>query len=131
MMMRYLIHVLGDIHQPLHTSALFSQKFPNGDMGGNLFLIKFPTNNITNLHKLYDSGIDKFRNDIKRPLRSSDYDYLDDVSIQIMEEFKKDSMLRSIKSNFTEWINESHDHSQNFIYPGNAFFYFYRNHLQL
>ncbi len=121
-MMRYLVHVLGDIHQPLHTSALFSQKFPKGDLGGNLFLIKFPTNNITNLHKLYDSGIDKIKNDIKRPLKSSDFDYLDEVSNQIMEEYKKDTMLKTIRSNFTEWINESHDVSQNFIYPGNLYF---------
>jgi hypothetical protein len=119
MMMRYLIHILGDIHQPLHTSALFNDQFPDGDQGGNLFLIKFPeNNNITNLHKLFDSGIDKLRNDIKRPLKSRDYDYLDEISITIMEDFKKELMSEHIRSNFTDWINESHDISQEFIYPG-------------
>ena len=28
-------HLIGDIHQPLHASALFSPQFPHGDKGGN------------------------------------------------------------------------------------------------
>jgi len=28
-------HLIGDIHQPLHTTSLFSDQFPNGDKGGN------------------------------------------------------------------------------------------------
>jgi hypothetical protein len=56
MMMRYLIHVIGDIHQPLHASELFNDGlFVNGDQGGNLFKIKYK-DHIDNLHKLWDSG---------------------------------------------------------------------------
>ncbi len=36
----WLIHLVGDIHQPLHTSNLFSDQFLNGDRGGNSFWIK-------------------------------------------------------------------------------------------
>lgn len=32
---RYLVHVAGDIHQPLHSVALFNETFPTGDRGGN------------------------------------------------------------------------------------------------
>lgn len=54
-LLRYLIHVLGDIHQPLHASELFNDgQFKNGDFGGNLFKIKFE-HGIDNLHALYDS----------------------------------------------------------------------------
>lgn len=63
--MRYLIHVLGDIHQPLHTSTLVNEKFPDGDQGGNLFKIDF-SENIDNLHKLFDSGANKLGEEIKR-----------------------------------------------------------------
>ena len=31
----WLIHLAGDVHQPLHTLALFRQDLPNGDRGGN------------------------------------------------------------------------------------------------
>jgi len=65
LLMRYLIHVLGDIHQPLHSSTLINEKFPNGDQGGNLFLIKY-NENINNLHKLFDSGADNLGQPITR-----------------------------------------------------------------
>jgi hypothetical protein len=33
----WVLHLIGDLHQPLHTSALFSKgRFPAGDRGGNL-----------------------------------------------------------------------------------------------
>ncbi len=64
-LLRYLVHVLGDVHQPLHASSLFSDRFPKGDEGGNLFKIQY-TENINQLHKLFDSGVDKLGGDIKR-----------------------------------------------------------------
>ncbi len=65
LLIRYLIHVLGDIHQPLHASTLVNDQFPDGDQGGNLFLIKY-SQNIENLHKLFDSGADKLGEAITR-----------------------------------------------------------------
>jgi hypothetical protein len=35
----WLLHLLGDLHQPLHCSTLVSRQFPRGDQGGNLFLV--------------------------------------------------------------------------------------------
>lgn len=32
---RFLLHILGDIHQPLHAIETFSTQFVNGDVGGN------------------------------------------------------------------------------------------------
>src|SRR5262245_47018286 len=50
-MMTWLFHLVGDIHQPLHSSALFSQKlFPEGDRGGN----DIKTKQRGNLHSLWD-----------------------------------------------------------------------------
>lgn len=31
----WLLHLVGDVHQPLHATARFSQAFPDGDNGGN------------------------------------------------------------------------------------------------
>ncbi|MFI4919783.1 MAG: S1/P1 nuclease [Legionellales bacterium] len=53
--LRILIHVVGDIHQPLHTATLVSQQQPQGDLGGNLFLLG--SNPIgRNLHQYWDKG---------------------------------------------------------------------------
>ena len=65
LLMRYLIHVLGDIHQPLHATTLINKQFPKGDLGGNLFLLNFK-DGISNLHKLFDSGADKLGKELKR-----------------------------------------------------------------
>lgn len=52
MMIMWLFHDVGDIHQPLHSTALFSPKlFPEGDRGGNSVL----TEQRKNLHALWDS----------------------------------------------------------------------------
>jgi hypothetical protein len=53
--LRFFLHFMGDIHQPLHTVALFNQQFPHGDKGGNLYLINSPL--ADNLHRLWDQGV--------------------------------------------------------------------------
>ena len=50
--LRLIIHLVGDIHQPLHTSTLIdSNHFVHGDLGGN----KFPIVGNWNLHALWDA----------------------------------------------------------------------------
>ena len=72
-MLRYLVHVVGDVHQPLHSAELFDDdRFPKGDMGGNLFLINYKED-IENLHKFWDSGADNLPNSIYRVYSVSYY----------------------------------------------------------
>ncbi len=53
--LRILTHVVGDIHQPLHTIARVTTKTPHGELGGNLFpLAKNPIG--ANLHQYWDNG---------------------------------------------------------------------------
>lgn len=53
--LRVLIHVVGDIHQPLHTATRVSRRYPAGDHGGNL--IPLYNNKIAkNLHAYWDKG---------------------------------------------------------------------------
>ena len=52
---RILLHVIGDLHQPLHAANQFSQAHPEGDRGGNLFYLgNNPVGN--NLHAYWDNG---------------------------------------------------------------------------
>jgi hypothetical protein len=39
LMLRMLIHFVGDLHQPLHMTNRFTLEHPDGDFGGNLFEI--------------------------------------------------------------------------------------------
>jgi hypothetical protein len=87
MLLRFLIHLVGDIHQPLHTVVLYTKQFPQGDMGGNKFYVLFPNTTVTTLHMAWDSGMFLFSihssysyfealglysNDPPRPLSTAD-----------------------------------------------------------
>src|SRR5262249_11163236 len=37
----WLLHLTGDVHQPLHCASLFTDKFPEGDFGGNAIGFRF------------------------------------------------------------------------------------------
>jgi len=63
--LRILIHLVGDIHQPLHASSEESDARPKGDRGGNSFLILTPDGSDRgpkNLHALWDGGAGLFPN---------------------------------------------------------------------
>lgn len=53
--LRILIHIIGDIHQPLHTTALTNQQYKTGDLGGNLYPLG-PNPIASNLHAYWDNG---------------------------------------------------------------------------
>lgn len=53
--LRILIHVAGDLHQPLHATTRVSRAYPDGDAGGNRVVL--PRNKIAkNLHAYWDRG---------------------------------------------------------------------------
>ncbi len=49
----YLIHLVGDMHQPLHCESFYSDAYPNGDRGGNDFYVKLPQGS-SRLHPIWD-----------------------------------------------------------------------------
>ena len=62
--LRFIIHFVGDIHQPLHCSTRVDSSHPQGDRGGNDFFVKVKgTNgkvNTIKLHSYWDGGLDSF-----------------------------------------------------------------------
>lgn len=52
----WVLHLVGDIHQPLHASTYVSEEFPKGDLGGNLFLVRRSATATKNekLHLIWD-----------------------------------------------------------------------------
>ena len=58
--LRVMVHLVGDIHQPLHTASLFSSGLPHGDEGGNAIKLLPPVHvghsTATELHALWDAG---------------------------------------------------------------------------
>jgi WD40 repeat protein len=50
----WIIHLVGDVHQPLHGSSRITPVDPNGDRGGNDFHL---TSASDNLHHLWDAAV--------------------------------------------------------------------------
>jgi hypothetical protein len=51
----WLIHLIGDIHQPLHAANGYSSGFPQGDRGGGRFKVRLGQED-TDLHTFWDSA---------------------------------------------------------------------------
>lgn len=108
----WLLHLLGDVHQPLHSSLLFSTQFPppNGDEGGNLFLVVRGQGHFgTKLHAFWDdllgetdtfTAIDKHAAEISR-----------DKTLT-REALKKQLALPGFKA----WADESFELAKSVVY---------------
>jgi len=57
--LRFIIHFVGDIHQPLHCASRVSADLPKGDKGGNDFEIVSKGQTVK-LHSYWDGGIGDF-----------------------------------------------------------------------
>ena len=65
----WLFHLVGDLHQPLHTISLYSEMFPDGDRYGSLFWVRPPNGDETlSLHYFWDSAVQRSQNmaDVER-----------------------------------------------------------------
>jgi hypothetical protein len=50
----WVLHLVGDLHQPLHTVKLISNTYTNGDQGGNALTIAEPGHHPVKLHAFWD-----------------------------------------------------------------------------
>ncbi len=107
--------------QPLHAAALYSDQFPNGDMGGNLYPIVLPGSDqyTDELHAVWDSGAGLWVDDLVRPLNATGTAWLDDLASKIMTAYPLDdpTIAPLIKQyNTSTWANESNAIAADFVY---------------
>lgn len=108
--LRIILHVVGDIHQPLHAVTRVSEALPEGDKGGNF--VSLPGNSIAkNLHSYWDRAGGLFnqanvhynRRKIARLARS------------IENEYPRQSFDLS-DSDFMAWAQQSHQLAKSNVY---------------
>lgn len=119
----WLEHLIGDIHQPLHTSAKVTDSNPKGDQGGNLFLLTpkgTPRDKQENLHWFWDSIIGRQLPNAKDQCEA---DYLDPLAQEIMRRYPYDKMKDKISPDkFDVWAKESLDVATTEVYEGLEWF---------
>lgn len=87
MALRLIIHIVGDMHQPLHSSCMYSQRFPNGDRGGNDFKINYQ--DYHELHALWDAGVGRYKDDQELPLTKDGIEWLENETSDLMQKYDR------------------------------------------
>ena len=104
----WILHLGGDIHQPLHTSARVTELEPKGDQGGNLFSLTpegTPREKSENLHWYWDSITGR---NIPRKNDACDTDYLLPIADAMMKKYPFAKVQSKLAlGNFDEWQKES------------------------
>lgn len=104
----WVLHLTGDLHQPLHAATMFSSRFPQGDKGGNDQCLYTPAG-VSNLHAIWDEALGTAQTftavaflarDITRDARND---------LTKLDEFR-------LHKTFPEWADESHDLAVGFVY---------------
>jgi hypothetical protein len=79
----WLLHIMGDIHQPLHTADLYSAAFPTGNPAGAMGFVQDPlADSAMQLHLLWDSN----------DRRSVEIEHVDGYADAIMKQFPRSSL---------------------------------------
>lgn len=107
-MLRFLLHTVGDIHMPLHCTSLYSKDFPSGDFGGGKFKLNIDLNGKNTLHALWDSCLMRDMIRLERPLTNAGKNYLEDYKNEIITFYPKNSIDELNVTDFDAWVYESH-----------------------
>lgn len=92
--LRYLVHLVGDIHQPLHAIS-------DADLGGNCERLDPPIDTARNLHALWDGGIIMEMNPSDRALAQ-------DLESHELADLKPADRTEILRGNQDDWVWESH-----------------------
>lgn len=106
-MLTLLIHTVADIHQPMHVTSLYSEKFPQGDLGGNKFLITYQGKS-TSLHFFFDD-IGGMGCSTHYPPTEKESAYLAQLKETILSEFPKSKLEAVSILEPKEWKRESYE----------------------
>ncbi len=105
--LRFLLHFVGDVHQPLHAVARVTDALPEGDRGGNDFKFnEFELGGfqIKSLHFLWDIGGGLLAK-VTRPLDSSSV--IDELATRLIQENPRSSYGELGVTDPKAWSEES------------------------
>ena len=113
----WILHLAGDVHQPLHASGRVTELEPKGDQGGNLFSLTpkdAPREKSENLHWFWDSIIIRVipRGD------SCDAEYIPAIAKQITTLYPESEFSSRLDlGKYDEWQQESYRIASAQVYP--------------
>jgi hypothetical protein len=111
-----LTHLVGDIHQPLHTVTRYTPQRPGGDLGGNFFKLSDDAPR-PNLHSYWDGGGGAFAF-IARPLNDTRRNSLTTLATNLQTRFPRSQMTAEVNQlDPLEWAREGKTLAIDEVYP--------------
>jgi hypothetical protein len=108
----WLLHLAGDLHQPLHASTLVSKQYPQGDMGGNLFLVSVKEGApAVNLHFFWDAQLFSPAANYKDVEAKSE-------ELRRAADFQRGKLTELQSESFKAWADESYKLARKVAYRG-------------
>jgi len=119
--LRFIIHFMGDIHQPLHCASRVSKSLPDGDRGGNDFFIttrdEEGTRRKTKLHSFWDGGLGTFPR-MRAQFEPPPMDQIDAAADSIGQAFPFEDQEWRSATGFAAWAKESKKLAEQAVYKG-------------
>jgi hypothetical protein len=107
----WILHIVGDVHQPLHLSSRVTPEEPAGDKGGNTFRLQGQPNN---LHAFWDNALDV----LEPPSGAAPIAYADRLASIVERDVPLTSMTEAqLTASFDAWGRESLELAQHEVYP--------------
>jgi S1/P1 Nuclease len=105
--MCWVEHLVGDIHQPLHATSLFSKEFPRGDQGGNQVFVKNAKNVSMPLHTYWDDVVGM----------ALDYNSIRKIADRIEAEHPAAQLKDQVSDpSLIDWAKESFETAKSVVY---------------
>jgi len=105
----WIEHLVGDIHQPLHSSARVTDALPEGDRGGNLFKLG-EGDNAPSLHGFWD-GI------LNSAIPRGENEAFDVYVNRVIAMIEHDHPKTPVTLDFDAWAHDSLDIAKSSMYP--------------
>lgn len=103
----WLLHLVGDVHQPLHTAQLFTREYLEGDRGGNEICVRATASSVPmNLHLLWDGLL----------AASGDTRVLTSTAAELRRKFPKSRLTELASGQRKAWAMESYELAKKTVY---------------
>lgn len=113
----WILHLAGDLHQPLHTSARVTETEPKGDQGGNLVILSpqgTARGDQLNLHWFWDSIVGR---NIPFEQGMCERDYVETVANRMMKKHPFSSMQAKLNlGKYEEWRDEGFAYNNTIVF---------------
>jgi hypothetical protein len=119
--LRFLMHFVGDIHQPLHAVSFESDQHPTGDRGGNSYPILPPKGfdgtgrAPSQLHSLWDGGAGLFPQ-VRRPLTPETSTLIRRQADTLIATIPLDGLAERSETDPMKWAQESLEAAKTIAY---------------